>query len=182
MQNPISLSRLRHAIATALAGLGLAALTLAPMPALAASNNQSGLVNVNVQGVTVQAPISVAVPVGVAANVCDVNAAVLADQLATGPASCTATSNSQALSMAVAQAMTTGGGGSSNHQSGLVNVNVQDLAIQAPISVAVPVGVAANVCDVNAAVLAQQAATGGGSCTATSTSNALTQAIAGAMV
>ena len=49
---------------------------------------------------------------------------------------------------------------------------------QAPISVAVPIGVAANVCDINAAVLASQNGTGGAVCTATSTSNALTQAIA----
>jgi hypothetical protein len=48
--------------------------------------------------------------------------------------------------------------------------------------VAVPVGVAANVCDVNANVLATQANNGGASCTATSTSQALSNAIANAMV
>ena len=169
---------IRQAFATLVAAVCLGVPALAPSPALAASNHQSGLVNVNLQDVTVQAPISVAVPVGVAANVCDVNAAVLAQQAATGPASCTATSNSMALSTAVAQSMTSGGGSQSNNQSGLVNVNIQGLTLQAPISVAVPIGVAANVCDINAAVLASQNGTGGAVCTATSTSNALTQAIA----
>ena len=46
-----------------------------------------------------------AVPVGVAANVCDVNANVLADQAKTGAASCDATSTSQALSRAIAAAI-----------------------------------------------------------------------------
>lgn len=180
--NRFSFRPLRIALTSLTGALGLLTLSLAPVPALAASNHQSGLVNVNLQDVAVQVPVSVAVPVGVAANVCDVNAAVLAEQLATGPADCTAVSNSQALSMAVAQAMTSGGGGASNRQSGLVNVNVQDLAIQIPVSVAVPVGVAANVCDVDAAVLASQKNLGDATCTATSTSTALTQAIAGAIV
>ena len=77
---------IRQAFATLVAALCLGVPALAPSPALAASNHQSGLVNVNLQDVTVQAPISVAVPVGVAANVCDINAAVLAQQAATGPA------------------------------------------------------------------------------------------------
>jgi hypothetical protein len=48
--------------------------------------------------------------------------------------------------------------------------------------VAVPIGLAANVCDVNANVLASQAQTGGASCDATSTSQALSRAIAAAIV
>lgn len=52
-------------------------------PALA--QQQRGLVNVNVEDVTIQ------VPVGIAANVCDVNANVLAQQIAqTGSAECDA--------------------------------------------------------------------------------------------
>jgi len=98
--------------------------------------------------------------------------------------SCDATSNSAALSQSIADAMTGqgGGGGASNQQSGLVNVNLQDIAIQVPVSVAVPIGVAANVCDVNANVLASQAKTGAASCDATSTSQALSRAIAAAIV
>ena len=42
-------------------------------------------------------PITVQVPVGVAANVCDVSANVLAAQKKTGDAACNAKSGSQAL-------------------------------------------------------------------------------------
>ena len=119
-----------------------------------------------------------------AANVCGVDVNVLAQQLQNGPVSCTATSDSTALNTAIANAMTGqgGGGGASNNQSGLVNVNLQDVAIQVPVSVAVPVGVAANVCDVNANVLASQMKSGSTTCDATSTSQALSNAIAGAIV
>ena len=69
-------------------------------------------------------------------------------------------------------------------QSGLVNVNVSDIAVdlnriisdnnisaQVPVNaiVAVPVGIAANVCNVSAAVLARQAA-GAAPCNATNES------------
>lgn len=168
----------RHVLVSLLSAAALGSLALTPAPALAANNHQSGLVNVNLQDLNLQVPVSVAVPVGVAANACDVSAAVLAQQAATGPATCTATSTSQALSSAVATSMTSGGGSQNNSQSGLVNVNVQGLNIQAPISIAVPVGIAANVCDINAAVLASQNGTGAAVCTATSTSDALTSAIA----
>jgi hypothetical protein len=63
----------------------------------------------------------------------------------------------------------------------LVNVNVQGLALAVPVSVALPIGVAANVCGINASVLAVSNQVGGATCTATSTSNALSQAIASAM-
>ena len=48
------------------------------------------LVNVVIGDVTVQ------VPIGVAANICDVNAAVLANQVDNGDATCTATAESVA--------------------------------------------------------------------------------------
>lgn len=68
-------------------------------------------------------------------------------------------------------------------QSGLVNVDVSNVAnniarninvdvSQIPVTVQAPIGIAANVCGVNANVLAQQGA-GAAQCTATSTSNAL---------
>lgn len=175
--------RIRLALVSGFAAVALAAVGAAP--ASAQTNNQSGLVNVNVQDLALQVPASVAVPVSVAANVCGVDVNVLANALNNGPVSCTATSDSSALNTAVANAMTGqggGGGGASNHQSGLVNVNLQDVAIQVPVSVAVPVGVAANVCGVNANVLASQLQNGGASCTANSTSQALSNAIAGAIV
>jgi hypothetical protein len=89
---------------------------------------------VDVSGNTVQ------VPIAVAANICDVNVAVLVSELQDAPADC------DAAGVAGADAITPadGGGGA---QSGLVNVIIADNIVQ------VPVAVAANVCDVNVAVL-----------------------------
>lgn len=72
-------------------------------------------------------------------------------------------------------------------QSGLVNVDISNVAnniaqhlqvdvSQIPLTVQAPVGVAANVCGVNANVLAQQGA-GLANCTATTTSTALNQIV-----
>ncbi|HET8627066.1 MAG TPA: hypothetical protein VFL91_06590 [Thermomicrobiales bacterium] len=141
--------------------------------ASAQTNQQSGLVNVNLQNLSLAIPVSASVPISVAANVCGLN--ILAIQQAGN--TCTATSNSTALSQAVAAAMTGSGGGASNNQSGLVNVNVQNLALAVPVSVAVPVGVAANVCGVNVLSLQQAPNT----CNATSTSSALSKAIGAAL-
>ena len=173
---------MRHPLLAAASALCALVLSAASTPAMAASNQQSGLVNVNLQDITAQVPVSVAVPIGVAADVCNVSAAVLAQQNNTGQAACTAVSDSTALNQAIAESVTSGGGGgASNHQSGLVDVNSQDLTLQVPLSVAVPVGVAANVCNVSAAVLADQANGGSAECTASSTSTALNQAIARSM-
>ena len=98
-----------------------AAAFAAATPALAQVNTGSGngLVAVNVQNVdilknflnndqisalnNVTAPITVNVPVGVAANVCGVNANVLAHQKkGADPVSCTARNGSKALADAVA--------------------------------------------------------------------------------
>ena len=49
----------------------------------------------------VSLPITVQVPIGIAANVCGVSAAVLAKQAQTGTASCTAKSGSRALAQNV---------------------------------------------------------------------------------
>lgn len=166
-----------------LAPIFAAAIALgAPGTAMAAPNNdQDGLVNVNLQDIAVAIPLSVAVPIGVAANVCNVNVLSLHEQI--GDMTCTAANNSTALSRAIAIAMTDpnggGGGGASNRQSGLVNINVQELALAVPVSVAVPVGVAANVCGVSVLSLHEQ--TGDMTCDAENTSTALSQAIARAL-
>ena len=92
--------------------------------------------NVAVEDVIVQ------VPVAVAANVCDVNVAVLAE-VADDAAACEATADSMATA-----------GPNSNRptrQSGLVNVLLDDILVQVPVSLA------ANICDVNVAVLARLA-------------------------
>lgn len=100
----------------------------------AAQNQQEGLVNVAVEDVIVQ------VPVAVAANVCDVNVAVLAE-VQDDAAACEAT----AESMATAGPNSNG----STRQDGLVNVLLDDILVQ------VPVAIAANICDVNVAVLSR---------------------------
>ena len=54
-----------------------------------------------------------------------------------------------------------------------INVDVS----QIPVNVQVPIGVAANVCDVNANVIAEQRQQGGEPCEAKSTTTALNQAV-----
>lgn len=94
-----------------LAASAALAMSLAAVPALA--QQQEGLVNVNLGDVVLQEiasdinvdvsqiPVTVQVPVGVAANVCGVNANVLAEQKKAGDATCDATSTSQALNQVV---------------------------------------------------------------------------------
>ena len=85
-------------------------------PALA---QQSGLVNVNLGNVNVlnnlaknlsvdvkNIPVTVQVPIGVAANICNINANVLAKQLKNGTTNCDAKSSSKALTQVVQKAMT----------------------------------------------------------------------------
>ena len=95
-----------------------AALLAVPAAAMAQVNTSGGLVNVSVQNVdilknflnndqiaalnNVTLPITVQVPVGVAANVCGVSAAVLG-KAGTNAAPCTANNGSNALAKAVAQ-------------------------------------------------------------------------------
>lgn len=70
----------------------------------------------------------------------------------------------------------------------LVNVNLSDIRVdiadvldvnveQVPVTVQVPVGIAATVCDTSANVLAQQAKAGGAECDAQNTSEALNQLV-----
>ena len=102
------------------AAVGAAAVTA---PAAAQLNTSQGLVTVNVQDVSVlnnflnddqiaalnelNVPISVQVPVGVAANVCGVDANVLASQKKDGPATCDATSGSKALAQSISKQLLT---------------------------------------------------------------------------
>lgn len=95
-----------------------AALAAAAFPAMAQDNEQNGLVNVNIGDITilenflndselallnnVGVPITVQAPIGVAANVCNVSAAVLARADA-GDAECDAQSGSQALAQLVSR-------------------------------------------------------------------------------
>lgn len=65
-------------------------------------------------------------------------------------------SKSRIVSVLAAATMSTGlmAGPAFAQQSGLVNVNVEENDIGIPVNVQVPIGIAANVCGVNAAVLA----------------------------
>lgn len=102
----------------------------------AAAANQNGLVNINVEDNIVQ------VPVAVAANVCNINVAVLVGLLAdTGSTSCTALAESGAM---VTERPNNSG---STRQNGLINVNLENNTIQ------IPIAAAANICDVTVGVL-----------------------------
>jgi hypothetical protein len=96
--------------------IAAAALATVATPAISQVNTGSGLVAVNVQDVSIlnnflnndqiaalnnlSVPVTVQVPIGVAANVCNVSAAVLAKQAA-GAAPCDAKSGSKALAQNV---------------------------------------------------------------------------------
>src|SRR3954471_23675570 len=120
-----------------------------------AQTTQNGLVNLNLENVTVQ------VPIGVAANVCDVNVAVLANLVDTG-----ATQQCSSIANAAGNAVTVGAPTGTTTQNGLVNVNLSNVTIQVPIAAAV------NICDVNAAVLAALTTAPGAACDATANSHA----------
>lgn len=129
------------------------------MTSTAAAQHQAGDSLVNVQ----IGDIDVFVPIGVAANLCDVNANILAQQTRQGGATCTATAESTATP---GPGNNKGNGG--GHQAGdsLVNVQIGDVTVKLPIALA------ANICDVNVNVLAQQTRQGGATCTATADSQA----------
>ena len=121
---------------------------------VSAQPTQEGLVNVNVTDVAVQVPVSVA------ANVCDVTVAALVSELNEGPTTC----ESDAVSGG--EVSFVDGNGGPARQSGLVNLNIDDLAVQVPVSVA------ANVCDVTVGVLVDQLNEGPAECEADALSNA----------
>jgi hypothetical protein len=125
----------------------------AATPGLA--QNQRGLVNVAVGDVTIQ------VPVALAANICDVNVAVLVGDLRDdGDADCTTVADSEAT-------VTRGPASTPVVQRGLVNVAIGDVTVQVPIAAAL------NLCDVNLAVLVADFFDGGGaSCEAEAGSGA----------
>ena len=89
----------------------------------------------------------------------------------------------------IATGLMSGAGYAQNNNQGLVVVAVGDINIirdalnnpnfniAVPVNVQVPVGIAANVCDVNANVLAKQKKDGTAECTAKNTSTALNKAI-----
>ena len=141
-------SRLAALVSVSLLSLAFAA------PAQAQNQAGDSLVNVQIGDVTVL------VPIGVAANLCDVNANVLAEQEREGGAECDATAESTAN-----PGPGNGGGGNTAGDS-LVNVQIGDVTVKLPIAIA------ADICDVNVNVLARQNRDGGASCTADSDAEA----------
>jgi hypothetical protein len=89
------------------------------------------------------------------ANLCDVTVDVLVNELEDGSSSCNTSANSDAV--------VTSEDGGPVAQEGLVNVNVTDVVVQAPISIA------ANVCDVTVAVLVSRLEDGASPCDAAAT-------------
>ncbi len=90
-----------------------AALTLCAAPALA---QQNGLINIDLSGLSIaeraeiakdinvdvsQIPVTVQVPVSVAAAICNVQVAALAQQKNKGDTACTPTAGSDALNQAI---------------------------------------------------------------------------------
>jgi hypothetical protein len=145
----LSSKRLRLSLMTATLAVSLC---IAAAPANA---QQQGLVNVDISGNTVQ------VPIAVAANICDVNVAVLVSDLRDDAAMCNATGDADAITPAGP-----GGGGGGGDQTGLVNVIISGNTVQ------VPLAVAANVCDVNVAVLVDMLNDSAATCTADASSHA----------
>ncbi len=77
---------MRRVIATLFATALMVAATVTP----AFAQQQRGLVNVNIEDTTIQ------VPIAVAANLCDINVNVLAQQIRNGSTECTAVADADA--------------------------------------------------------------------------------------
>lgn len=134
-------SSIRSRMLVTVAATSALAVGVTAGPASAATDQQ-GLVNVSLDNITV--------PIGIAANVCDVGANVLASQNITDFGDCDA----------VARASGHGGGNSNTRQRGLVNVSATDIEV--------PISVAANVCNVAVNLLAAGNFSDFGDCSAIS--------------
>jgi hypothetical protein len=127
------------------------ALVLALVGPVGAANRAGNtLVNVQVSDLTILVPISVA------ANICDTTVNVLANQIDGDAPVCTATADS------AASPGNGGGGGGNRAGNSLVNVQLDDVFL------AVPVGVALNLCDTSVNLLSTQVDTGMLTCDASS--------------
>jgi hypothetical protein len=139
---------LKLATVTAASAGSLALGLVGTAPAQAATR-QDGLVNVSLTNTTIQ------VPVGVAANVCNVSVNVLTSLVGNQAAPCTALADPTATA-SQPQA-------GSTRQSGLINISATNTTVQ------LPVGIAANVCNVAVNALATQLVNGAAACNATAT-------------
>jgi hypothetical protein len=114
----------------------VATTTLSLMAAASASAQpQNGLVNIRIADNVVQ------VPIGIAANVCDVNVAVLVNDFLDAAEPCRADATS------MAGVFVESPDGTAQRQTGLINLDISGNTVQIPLAAAL------NVCDVNVAVL-----------------------------
>jgi len=125
-----------------------------PLATAQAATTQNGLVNVSLTNTTIQ------VPVGVAANICNVSANVLTSLVGNMAAPCTAFATATATATAPAMQ------GGNTRQSGLINISATNTTVQ------VPIAIAANVCNIAVNVLATQVANGAATCRAVSSTSA----------
>jgi hypothetical protein len=125
-----------------------------PLATAQAATTQNGLVNVSLTNTTIQ------VPVGVAANICNVSANVLTSLVGNQAAPCTAFATATATATAPAMQ------GGNTRQSGLINISATNTTVQ------VPIAIAANVCNIAVNVLATQVANGAATCRAVSSTSA----------
>jgi hypothetical protein len=126
------------------------------LPTTASAQNQAGDSLVNVQA----GDVTVLLPIAVAANVCDTSVNALAQQTTVGPATCDAVADSEATPPQGP------GGHQNNAGNSLVNVQIGDITVLAPI------GIAANICDTNVNVIAEQNKLGRTTCEAAATPSA----------
>src|SRR5688572_5741590 len=139
---------MKRKIALVLSAVSAAVMSLA-VAGPASAQNQAGDSLVNVQA----GDVTVLLPIAIAANVCDTSVNALAQQTEVGPTTCTADADATATPPQ-------GPGGHRNSAgNSLVNVQIGDITILAPI------GVAANICDTAVNVLAEQNKLGRTTCT-----------------
>jgi ABC-type sugar transport system substrate-binding protein len=92
------MNRVRRTIAavTLAGGLALGSFGLS---SAASAQVTGGLVNVTITNVLNNNKVAVQIPITAAANVCGVNVTVLAQQLTSGPVTCTSRSGNQTLTI-----------------------------------------------------------------------------------
>lgn len=106
-----------------------AAFALGLMSSAQAQDGMDGLVNVNIQDLLqdiavdlnieeTNIPVTIQLPISIAANVCDVSIDLLAVQVDTGEANCVAVTGSQEVTQTVIQQMAAGGAAETSPEEG----------------------------------------------------------------
>jgi hypothetical protein len=93
------MNRVRRTVAAVTLAGGLALGSFGLSSAASAQVITGGLVNVTITNLLNNNRVAVQIPVNAAANICGVSVTVLAQQLTSGPVSCTSTSGNQTLTI-----------------------------------------------------------------------------------